>query len=56
MNKNNKLLYIIALLAYVFSLVGFSNLVTYLYGVMGVIGIFMICVLLKQGDQKCEKD
>lgn len=46
-NKNNKLMWIIILFTYVFSLFGFSNLITYLYGVMGVIGIFMIFVLLK---------
>ena len=50
-NKNNKVLYIVALCSYCFSLFGFSNLVTYLYGVMGIIGIFMIFVLCK-GEYK----
>ena len=46
-NKKNDMLYIVSLVAYCFSLFGFSNLVTYLYGVMGIIGAFMIFVLLK---------
>ncbi|MBE5812523.1 MAG: hypothetical protein E7314_02570 [Clostridiales bacterium] len=50
-NKKNKMLYIISLCAYCFSLFGFSNLVTYLYGIMGVIGIFMIGILIK-GDYR----
>jgi uncharacterized membrane protein YkvI len=47
LNKNNNILYIVAFFAYVFSLFGFSNLVTYLYSIMGVIGIFMIITILK---------
>lgn len=46
-NKSDKVLYCVSLFAYFFSLFGFSNLVTYLYGIMGVIGIFMISVLLR---------
>lgn len=46
-NKSNTILYIISLFAYFFSLFGFSNLITYLYGVMGVIGVFMLLILLK---------
>ena len=51
-NKNNLILYIIAFCSYVFSLFGFSNLITYLYGVMGVIGLFMVAVLLKRGEYR----
>ena len=51
LRESNKKLYIVALFAYLFSLLGFSNLVTYLYGIMGIIGIFMIFVLLK-GEYK----
>ena len=47
--NNNVLLYIIAIVAYCFSLFGFSNLITYLYGVMGFIGIFMILTIIKKG-------
>ena len=50
-NKKDKALYLIAIIAYFFSLFGFSNLITYLYGIMGVIGIFMIYTLIK-GDSK----
>lgn len=46
-NKNDATLYLISGVSYVFSLLGFSNLITYLYGIMGVIGIIMIFVLLK---------
>lgn len=50
-NKNDIVLYLISGTSYLFSLFGFSNLITYLYGVMGVIGIVMIFVLLKGEDK-----
>jgi len=47
-NESNKVLYIIVVISYCFSLFGFSNLITYLYGIMGAIGVFMIFALLRQ--------
>lgn len=51
-NENKKMLYIIVAISYCFSLFGFSNLIIYLYGIMGGIGVFMITALLKRGELK----
>lgn len=51
-NENKKMLYIIVAISYCFSLFGFSNLIIYLYGIMGGIGVFMITALLKRGEWK----
>ena len=45
-NKNKKLFLLFTVIAYLFSLVGFSNLVANLYFVMGILGIFIISMLL----------
>lgn len=44
--KNNLRFGIVCLTAYLFSLIGFSNLVSGLYFYMGVIGIFLITMLI----------
>lgn len=45
-NKNKKVFLLITVLAYFFSLFGFSNLVANLYFVMGILGMFIISMLL----------
>lgn len=45
-NKNKRIFALICFFGYLFSLVGFSNLIANLYFYMGVLGIFLICMLI----------